>query len=204
MDTNFNSARKFIQMKRQHNDESLSGPGSWKKNTRVVVKFINEAIEKYQIKSILDLGCGDWNWFNEIDMTDVCYTGWDADEQMIQDNQSKYGSDSINFCVKDIVTESLPDVDLIICRDVLFHIKLDLSVPLVRKIQKAGKYFVSTSFREEPANKDIRKYCDIENWGFYNINLNRSPFDLLGSEIDFSLETTSNNQNRYICLYGCR
>jgi len=59
LNTNFNSAKKYITMKRKHNNESLSGPGSHIKNISETTKLINNVIKKYNITSILDLGCGD-------------------------------------------------------------------------------------------------------------------------------------------------
>ena len=207
MKTNFDSAQKFIEMKRSHEGESLSGPGSYKAVTSDVVNFIDQTIKKYKIKSILDLGCGDWNWFSTVDLSNCSYTGWDADSQMIRDNQSKYANELIQFHVKDIVTEPLPNVDLIICRDVLFHIKLELSMPLVERITETSKYFISTCFRSVASNSDIKKYCNIENWGWFPINLNIAPFNLINREIEYKHETkipTRNDHKRYMSLYKCK
>lgn len=102
MYTNFDSAKKYINLKRTHGHESLCGPGSHKCNTRDTVKFINDSIKKYNIKSILDLGCGDWNWFNEIKLDDCTYIGWDCDDEMISNNTQLYGTDLIMFETKDM------------------------------------------------------------------------------------------------------
>lgn len=48
-------------MKIKQNNESLSGPGSHINNTNETINLINKTIKKYNIKTILDLGCGDWN-----------------------------------------------------------------------------------------------------------------------------------------------
>lgn len=199
--SNFESAKKFVEMKRQHNQESLSGPGSWKSSTRDAVNFINHIIGKYDIKSILDLGCGDWNWFNEIDLSDCTYTGWDADELMIADNQSKYGTENINFSVEDIFNNEYPQVDLIICRDVLFHVEFELSTKLINNTKQKTNFFLSTCFREQKSNSGIKKYCNIENWGFFRINLNIAPFNLLDKEIEYKHERMAKRDLRYLSLY---
>ena len=199
--SNFESAKKFVEMKRQHNQESLSGPGSWKSFARDSVDFIDHVIKKHNIKSILDLGCGDWNWFSEVDLSGCHYTGWDADELMIANNQSKYGAENINFFVKDIFNNEYPQVDLIICRDVLFHVEFELSIKLINDAKQKTNFFLSTCFRGEKSNSGIKKYCNIENWGFFRINLNIAPFNLLNKEIEYKYESKSGGNFKYLSLY---
>ena len=190
-------------MKRDHNRESLCGPGSHKANTHEAIEFINGIIKKHNIKSILDLGCGDWNWFNKIDLNDCNYIGWDCDDKMIQDNISRYGTDNIHFEVNDIISTDYPKVDLIICRDVLFHLEMKLSCTILDKVKSKSRYFISTSFNDEAINSGIKKYCSIENWGFYNINLDIEPFNLRKFRIDKIHEVNqSKRTKRYMCLYS--
>lgn len=199
--SNFESAKKFVEMKRRHNQESLSGPGSHKGVTSDAVNFINSVIKKYNIESILDLGCGDWNWFSEVDLANCSYIGWDADELMIADNQSKYGAENINFFVKDIFNNEYPRVDLIICRDVLFHVEFELSTKLINDAKQKTKFFLSTCSRDIKVNSGIKKYCNIENWGSFEINLNITPFDLLDREIEYKHESKIGPRPRYLSLY---
>lgn len=203
MKTNFQAAQEYIKMKRRHNQESLCGPGSHKANTREAVHFINKVIKEYNIKNILDLGCGDWNWFNEIDLTDCNYIGWDCDHKMIQDNISRYAADNIYFEVNDIVTTDYPEVDLIICRDVLFHLEMELACKVLNKIKEKSKCLISTSFNNRMINDDIKSYCRIKNWGFYQINLDIAPFNMKQFRIDEIYEPNQGKtEKRYMCLYS--
>ena len=199
--TNFEGAKKFIEIKRSQNNESLCGHGSHKDSTRETVSFVNYIIKKYEIKSILDLGCGDWNWFNEIDLSDCSYVGWDADEAMIADNQSKYGLENVNFYVKDIFSYEYPSVDLIICRDVLFHVQHELATKLIDDAKVKSNFFLSTSFRYIKKNESIKKYWDIDDWAFFKINLNIPPFDLLDYEIDNQEEKSYCGRRKFLSLY---
>ena len=200
MKTNFEAAKNFIKMKRMHNNESLSGPGSHLSQTSEAIHFINKIIREKNIKSILDLGCGDWNWFRLVNLEDATYEGWDCDEQMINDNTSKYGNNNVSFKVKDIFTEPLPDVDMIICRDVLFHIDKKLSSKLVEDIKVSSKYFLSTTFHRINENKNIKSYTNFNNWGYYEINLNIEPFNLSEYKID-EVEEKHAGKGRFMCLY---
>jgi SAM-dependent methyltransferase len=201
--TNFAAAKKFVEVNRGKNRESLSGPGSHLANTQEAIAFINNVIDKYHVKTILDLGCGDFNWARFLKLDNVEYTGWDCDEQMIADNTLKYGTDNIRFQVRDIVTNDYPDVDLIICRDVLFHINLDFGQQIIAKVSKSCKYFISTTYKNVGVNTGPRGYNQISNWGFFTINLNLEPFNLKEKELESVHETKNsiNNKQRYMVLY---
>ena len=178
--TNFNAARQFIKMKREHAQESLSGPGSHLENTTEIISFINSTLINYNITSILDLGCGDWNWFKKVDLRNCSYEGWDCDDVMI-DNNKKFGH---SFFVKDIITDEYPDVDLIICRDVLFHFPKDMGSAVLQKIKRSSKYFLSTTFKDVTENSEIDNYANIPGWGYYKINLDIEPFNCKDYEIE--------------------
>lgn len=204
--SNFEAAKLFIQQSRQENNTSLCGPGSNIHNVSETLEIINRTIKNRNIKSILDLGCGDWEWMRYVDMQNATYVGWDADETMIQNNRDSFENDSVRFEVKDILTNELPKVDLIICRDVLFHIKICLGKELVQKIKKSCNFFISTSFRHVPKNTDIKPYDNVHSrdWGYYNINLNIEPFNLKLNEIDNVHEVKNSIHNpykRYLCVY---
>lgn len=171
-------------MKRQHKEESLSGPGSHLKNTQEVISFINTIISRHNITSILDLGCGDWNWFKHVNLNGASYEGWDCDDDMVSMLNEKYGNDKVCFKVKDISTELFEKVDLIICRDVLFHIETDIGASIVERCKLSSKYFLSTTFKNVTKNTSIKKYTQFDNWGYYKINLDIEPFGLEPYEID--------------------
>ena len=200
METNFKSAKKFVDMKRRHNHESLSGPGSHLLNAKETIDLVNNTIKKYEIQSILDLGCGDFNWLKETDLGNVKYEGWDACSKMIKDNNKKYKNNNIKFFTKDIVLENYPNVDLIICRDVLFHMKKSISKKIINNIKGKCKYFISTSFKNVNENSGINESL---NWGFYPINLDIEPFNLKSYEIKHELEVNNHHrgQKRFVCLY---
>jgi len=176
--SNFDAAKAFVRMKRGHLQESLSGPGSHVANTKEMVDFLSCIVSELGIKSILDLGCGDWNWLRLVDLGSVEYLGWDCDEEMLNENQTRYGSSRVRFELRDITKAEFPKVDLIICRDVLFHLERDVAIALVEKAKRCSNFFLSTSFRQNSSNIGIQPYADIQGWGFYPINLSLPPFSL--------------------------
>lgn len=201
MKSNFQAAKQFIKMRRGYNQESLSGPGSSKYQARDAIDFLQDSISKYGFKKIIDLGCGDWNWMEDVDLHGAEYLGIDCDDDMIQQNSTKYGSDKVKFQVGDIFSIDIPDADLVICRDVLFHVRQELALSLINKLKKIDDLFLlSTSFNQQDTNVGIQRYCDIEDWGYYQINLLQDPFNLDDTLIDSRSETAATG-DRSVCLF---
>jgi hypothetical protein len=83
---------------------------------------VNEVIQKYNIKSICELGCGDGNqlkFFKGYDM----YTGQDISETIIRKCSGMYTNDPTKEFVNEIST--LDRFDLAISLDVTYHLVED-------------------------------------------------------------------------------
>jgi SAM-dependent methyltransferase len=211
--SNFGAARQFVEFgleeKKAGRRESASGPGSSRAAAQPTLKLLRRFLRNSDVTSILDLGCGDWNWMRHLNLPTastertLSYTGWDASAELIESLQQDFGSEQIDFAVADFNTQDLPQTDLIVIRDVLFHLPLSQSVPLVKKISQSCRYMLSTSFLGMPENNDIDPYLPIDGWGFHRINLNVAPFDLAEMMSEAVKEPLGANKgrSRYICLY---
>lgn len=102
--------------------ESVSGPGSTFDATRNIRAALPEIFETYKIKSVLDIPCGDFNWMQHVDLDGIDYTGADIVEELIEKNNQNFASDKKRFLVLDLIKDTLPKSDLIICRDGLVHL----------------------------------------------------------------------------------
>lgn len=101
-----------------------SGGGSTIKATLRYKKFIERFLRDREISSIVDLGCGDWQFSQFIDFADATYKGFDVAETVVKENQKSFASDTVSFeCLKNY--EDLPPADLLICKDVLQHLSND-------------------------------------------------------------------------------
>jgi SAM-dependent methyltransferase len=211
-DSNFEAARRFAEFglkeKAAGKRESASGPGSYLGASAGALKLLRAAIVKYDIRSILDLGCGDWHWMSRLGQPDiggarVSYEGWDASAAMVADLNERYGTNGVSFHTKDITQEPLPSVDLIVARDVLCHIDIRIVRGLVERIRGAARLFLSTSFLEIAENRNIEPYLPIEGWGFHKLNLNVAPFDIARFMVESVEEKKARHtgHKRYLCLY---
>lgn len=136
--------------------ESASGTGSSFAATATIRARLPEIISSLRIKSLLDIPCGDFNWLKEVDLSRCFYTGADIVEALVQRNQEKYGSDKRRFIVLDILSEPLPQADLVLCRDLFIHLPNEAVAEALATIKRSGsRYLATTSFSGEKRNRNI-------------------------------------------------
>jgi 2-polyprenyl-3-methyl-5-hydroxy-6-metoxy-1,4-benzoquinol methylase len=151
--------------------ESRSGLGSELKSTEVIRRELPELFKKFKIESVLDIPCGDFNWMQHVDMSNVNYIGADIVDKMIESNNITFPN--IDFRVLDLTESELPKVDLIFVRDLLGHFNYQNVNKALQNIIKSGsKYLLTTSFTRWHYN------VDIQNGGWRPINLMLQPFSL--------------------------
>lgn len=152
--------------------ESVSGTGSDVGQTNEVISELENLFQEYKIKSILDASCGDFNWMNKVNLGGIKYLGIDIVDELIKRNKSNYkDKEEVEFRTGNIITDELPKVDLIFCRDCLVHFSFSDIQKALDNFKKSGaKYLLTTSFINHPANTDIKT-------GYWRpINLNKPPF----------------------------
>lgn len=154
--------------------ESVSGTGSDTNQTNEIIDELEKLFHEFEVKSILDAPCGDFNWMNQVNLNYIEYMGIDIVEDLISLNRSKYKNrKGIAFSVGNIITDGVPKVDLILCRDCLVHFSFDDIQKALSNFKRLGsKYLLTTSFIDYTNKKDIRT-------GFWRpVNLNKPPFNL--------------------------
>lgn len=108
-------------------DNLGSGPGSTEVFTRGFRKVFEKLLKDKNIKSVFDLGCGDWSWQQHVECwpEGMRYVGWDASliaisgiERFLANKDSVY-----SMHVKDAFSEPLwPEADLLLVKDVVHYI----------------------------------------------------------------------------------
>lgn len=151
-----------------------SGDGSKIENVREYVDVLQKYIDKPEIKTVLDLGCGDWQFSKFLDLSSVLYLGVDVVDSVIDSNIDLYSASNIDFISRDIITYELPQVDLIICKDVLQHLSNRDVISVLIKIIKSSKFALITN----DFNPESTSNIDIENGDYRYLDLTLSPFFL--------------------------
>ncbi len=151
--------------------ESLSGIGSDISHTEGIRNEVSSLLKKYDITSIIDAPCGDFNWMSQVDLSSVHYLGVDIVDQLIESNRRKYRSDTLSFKVMDLVVDPLPKSDLILCRDCLIHLKLRDSLKLINNFRSSGStWLLTTSYR------GLTKNVELGTDFFRPVDLSLPPF----------------------------
>ena len=153
------------------NTESVSGYGSTINYTENLRNGLEKVIIDFEIKSIIDAPCGDFNWMNSVNLENVNYWGFDIVKNLILRNKELYERENVKFSVLDIITDNIPKADLWICRDVLFHFSNDDIDLVIKNFQKSEvKYILTTTYRETILNENIKT------GEFRELNLEIEPF----------------------------
>ena len=99
--------------------ESVSGEGSTLDQTAAIRAALPQLIKDFQIQTMLDIPCGDFNWMKLLDLP-IQYLGADVVEDIVAENKRRFGNHSRSFTRLDLTGDTLPKVDLIFCRDLIY------------------------------------------------------------------------------------
>jgi SAM-dependent methyltransferase len=139
-----------------NNEESRSGGGSTLNRTERIRRGLKSILERHHIQSICDAGCGDFNWMKALQTPDLKYIGVDIVDEMIAANKARYENNNVSFLSLDITSDDMPTVDLILCREVLFHLSFEDIFKTIANFRKSkSKYLLTTHFPHIPENVDI-------------------------------------------------
>ena len=157
-----------IYEKRAWGGKSASGRGSDLDQTKTIIKELPGLFKKYNIKSILDIPCGDFNWMQHVDLQGIDYIGADIVPEIIESNRQKYKQ---RFECLNLLEDDLPEVDLVLVRDCLGHLSYLDTFKALRNIRRSkSKYILTTTFTNQ------RKNHDIITGGWQPISLDQPPF----------------------------
>src|ERR1043165_4278950 len=151
-------------------DESRSGAGSELENTRVLRQRLPLLLSELGIGTILDAGCGDFNWMKCVHLP-CRYIGVDVVSTIIAENKRSFQSKCREFECVDITEDRLPEADLVLCRLCFQHLSNQLVMKAIENFRSTrAAWLLATTF-SWPENRDIAP------GGFRYINLCASPFN---------------------------
>lgn len=139
----------------QHDTTPGSGAGSSVAATAALRHALPSLLNDLNAKTLLDLGCGDFSWMQHVSIGQT-YVGVDVVEDVIETNTKLYGQPGRVFETRDATVDTLPDADVVLCREVMFHLSFDDIMKLLRNVlSKKRSYLIATSDRLTAFNSDI-------------------------------------------------
>jgi len=156
----------------RHGDPEVpgSGHGSTLAATTGLRAELPRLLDTLGARVLLDIGCGDFTWMRETQLSQR-YIGIDLVPAVIEANQRLYGNDKRSFALCDAVESELPDADVVMCREVIFHLSFADTRALIRNIlAKPRSHILFTT------DEATRFNSDIESGDYRILNLRRAPF----------------------------
>ncbi|MBS3992345.1 MAG: class I SAM-dependent methyltransferase [Bacteroidetes bacterium] len=152
--------------------ESISGKGSDLTQTATIIKEIPKVLNKYSIKTFLDVPCGDFNWAQYIKLGSCNYIGGDIVDELISKNKSLFKHENITFKVLNLVEDKLPEADLLMSRDCFVHLSYNNIFKAINNIKSSNcTYLLATTFTNRALN------FDTVNGHWRTLNLEIDPFN---------------------------
>lgn len=173
---------------KNRDNSGSSGSGSSVANSAIYRTYLQDFLSARGIRSVVDLGCGDWNFSRLIDWRGITYIGIDIVPELIKKNQRQYGTKNITFLHIDALNTELPAADLLVCKDVLQHLPNASILGLIPQFKKY-KYCLLTDNMDVIQNNVLYTTFhpingDIARFGLCRpIDLTLPPFNVQGRSV---------------------
>ena len=162
---------EFLSRNAWGSDESRSGPGSTLDDTAGIRSGLARFLAERRVRSLLDAPCGDWRWMSAMDLDLDLYIGGDIVAALVSKLQREHGRQGREFRRLDVISDTLPLVDAILCRDLLIHLPNALAVRALDNFRSSGAtWLLSTTY------SDVAENLDCHLGGFRQLNLTLAPF----------------------------
>jgi SAM-dependent methyltransferase len=133
-------------------------------------------IVEFDIRSVIDVGCGDWQWAELMDWTKVNYIGIDVVSSLIERNTRKHGSPRVQFRCIDATRQPLPAAELVVAKDVLQHWpNRDVQRFLRDSLRRCRYALLTNDVSSDHWSGEVNQ--DIEMGAWRTLDLTKPPFD---------------------------
>ncbi len=156
-----------------------SGEGSLPRHTRGYVEFLQRFLNNKLIRSVVDMGCGDWQFSRLLDWTGIDYHGFDVVRSVIETNQRRFAQNHIHFTCYTGNFAELPAADLLIAKDVLQHLSYANIEKFIPHLQRYRFALITNCVH--PSKETVNR--DIADGEFRYLDLRKPPFQVQAEEV---------------------
>lgn len=171
--------------------ETVSGPGSTLRVTQKMRQELSALLRRFKIDSIADAPCGDCNWMRYVEIGGCTYIGIDIVKELIEKNRKTFGG-TREFMHINLIENIIPQVDMIICRDLLAHLTYEQIFKVLKNFKQSGsKYLLATTNIITQTNVDMANTGECR---YLYLNLELPPFNfprplaLIQEDVPFDIE----------------
>ena len=129
------------------------------------------ALRELEVRILLDVACGDFNWTRPVADAVDRYIGVDVVPALIEANRARHFGPGREFLELDVTRHALPAADAVLCRDCLVHFSFADAAAALASIRRSGaRYLIATTFVDRQRNAEART-----GW-WRTLNLEAAPF----------------------------
>ena len=158
-----------------------SGTGSkYTPDNKFYLKVMGEFLEKFNLKTICDIGCGDWEIMKHFDFDGVDYTGFDIVDSVIEFNRKNYGKENVRFVCENMMDNIPKGFDLVVIKDVLQHHNDIVVETFLDEVLKHNNYVFIVNgykFMRKPEKNTWTKRVLDKKYHYHPIDLTRKPLN---------------------------
>ena len=177
---------------------SFSGDGSNIESTDKIRRSLQKFLKENEIKTMLDLPCGDWSWISKVNLAGIEYIGGDIVDDIIVNNKVKYPD--FKFQILDVVNDNLPAVDLLFVRDCLFHLEERQIKVAIDNIIRSGSTYFATTIHVECQDNVAPSVSD--RWRKINFTIEPYNLDEPIYLLDDRYEENGIDEDKYIGIWS--
>lgn len=169
-----------------------SGDGSIPEHNNEYLKFLRRFLKNKNIKSIVDIGCGDWQLMSLINLKNIEYHGYEVSKLVINNNKKRYRNKNINFHLEELDknTDYKP-ADLLICKDVLQHLSFKKIDNILLQLKKYKYVIMINDINDE-------KNIDIDDGGYRSLDIMKPPFNITNIKLKHNLWDSNKSKTLYV------
>lgn len=150
-----------------------SGHGSLPSVTKAYRDLVERFIRENHIRTVVDFGCGDWQFSRLMDWQGSDYLGLDIVPSIIEANRERYARKGVRF---ELYDGKAPEADLLLVKDVLQHWPTKDVADFIADTLPRFRYALITNCIHPLDHLN----ADISMGEFRPLDLQRPPFNLRG------------------------
>jgi len=167
-----------------------SGSGSNMSNrNKYYMSVLSKIIDDHNIKTICDVGCGDWEFSKHFgyDKRDITYLGVDCVESVVDTLKQNYQGENVSFDCKTIGDSYIPEgYDLVILKDVIQHWEDKDILTILPLLLEKNKYVFITNgykFQRLPEKNDWKQRVLDKRYYYHPVDIYKYPLNQFNQDL---------------------
>ncbi len=152
-----------------------SGEGSTIEASAPYRRVLQHALGARDVRSVVEVGCGDWQVSGLVDWQGVRYVGVDVLDELVRKNRDNAPL-GFEFIVADARTTALPTADLLVMKDVLQHWPVADIRQFLDTNRSRYRYLLLTNDIASVHCPTELLNSEVELGAWRTVDLERSPF----------------------------